>query len=121
MTTDADAMYDAATFEEFWAHYQEVHASRGVRVAHAAATTTGLLLLVRAAMRRSWKLALIAPLVDHVIAQASHRSEGEKTDPLRKPLWHARAEWRLFRSTLRSIRRGRGGRREPIASEQLAP
>lgn len=112
-----EQMYAARTFDEFWEHYQEVHAARGVRLAHAAATSAGLLLLVRAALRRSWKTAMLAPLVDHLISQASHRAEGAKTDPMRRPLWHARAELRLWRSTLRSLRQGRGGRRDPIVSQ----
>ena len=58
-------------------------------------------------------------LVDHVIAQISHRTHGERTEPLRRPLWHARAELRLFRRTLRSIARGHRGRREPFDREAL--
>jgi hypothetical protein len=121
MSTTTEQMYAADTFEEFWEHYQEVHASRNVRVAHATATGMALLLMARAVARRSWKLAIAAPLIDHAIAQASHRMQGEKTDPMRRPWWHARAEWRLFRSTLRSFRHGRGGRREPLADETLPP
>ena len=121
MSAETDAMYEAEDFEEFWEHYQEVHASRNVRVAHAAGTALALLLGARAVMRRSWKLALVAPLVDHAIAQLSHRSTGERTQPLRRPLWHARAEWRLFRSTVRSFREGRGGRRAPLETEVLPP
>lgn len=99
MTTAA--MYEARSFEEFWQHYQAIHASRNVRIAHAAATGVALLTTVSAVVKRSWKLALAAPLLDHAIAQLSHRSRGERTQPLRRPLWHARAEWRLFRSTIR--------------------
>jgi len=116
---NTEAMYASDDFEEFWEHYQEAHASRSVRVAHAAATATALLLLLRAAARRSWKTALAAPLIDHAIAQASHRMEGEATQPLRKPWWHARAELRLFRATLRSFARGHRGRRAPPPDEQL--
>ncbi len=117
----SNTMYDADNFEEFWEHYQDLHASPSVRVAHAVGTSSALLLLVRGALRRSPLTMLAAPVVDYVIAQASHRLEGEKTQPLRRPLWHARAELRLFRSTLRSIVRGRRGRRELPADEQLPP
>jgi hypothetical protein len=116
-----DDLYESETFEEFWEHYQEVHASRNVRIAHAAATATALLIAARAAAKRSWKLALAAPLIDHAISQLSHRAGGDRTQPLRRPLWHARAELRLFRSTLRSFRQGRGGRREPLETEVLPP
>jgi hypothetical protein len=54
--------------------------------------------MVIAALER---LALLAPLVDHAIAQLSHRRDGVKTLPHKRPLWHARAEWRLFRQSLR--------------------
>lgn len=121
MTAETDAMYAANSFEEFWEHYQEVHASRNVRIAHAAATGVALLTAASAVAKRSWKLALAAPLLDHAIAQLSHRSHGERTQPMRRPLWHARAEWRLFRSTIRSFRDGRGGRREPLETEVLPP
>ncbi len=98
----AKAMYDAETFDEFWHHYQEVHASRSVRAAHAVATSMALLLLARAIAKRSLVTALAAPVVDYAIAQASHRVEGERTQPMRRPWWHLRAELKLFRGTLRS-------------------
>jgi len=109
----SEVLYEAKTFEEFWDHYQEIHAGRGTRIAHAIGTTTAIALLGLAVMRRSRKLALAAPLVDYAIAQLSHRGAGERTQPYRRPLWHARAELRLWRSTLRSLREGRGGRRSP--------
>ncbi|HEU0034462.1 MAG TPA: Mpo1-like protein [Kofleriaceae bacterium] len=95
------SLYDATTFEEFWQHYQELHASRQVRIAHAVATTSALGLLAASLVRRSWKLALAAPLVDYAIAQASHRRERVTTHPYRHPRWHLRAELRLWRRTLR--------------------
>jgi hypothetical protein len=52
-----------------------------------------------------------------VIAQSSHRAESLTTHPYKKPLWHARAELRLWRSTIRSILDRRGGRGEPITDE----
>jgi hypothetical protein len=109
-----DQMYEAATFEEFWGYYQDIHASRTVRIAHAMGTTAAIGLIVAAIARRSVKLAIMAPMVDYTIAQSSHRSEGIRTKPYKKPLWHVRAELRLWRSTLRSMIEGRGGRREPL-------
>ncbi|HEY5921612.1 MAG TPA: Mpo1-like protein [Kofleriaceae bacterium] len=113
----SEQLYAARTFEEFWDHYQELHAGRGTRLAHAVATSSAILLLVLAVARRSRKLALAAPVVDYAIAQLAHRSTGERTQPYRKPLWHVRAELRLFRSTLRSIAQGRGGRRDPYVGD----
>jgi hypothetical protein len=110
-------MYTAKTFEEFWIHYDELHAYPGVRVAHAVGTASALLLLARAIVRRDPRYAIAAPMVDHVISQLSHRAQCDRTKPLQRPLWHARAEWRLFRRTVRSLVRGRGGRREVIDAE----
>jgi len=109
----SEALYEAKTFEEFWDHYQEIHAGRGTRLAHAAGTAAALALVALGIARRSRKLFVAAPLVDYAIAQLSHRGTGERTQPYRRPLWHARAELRLFRSTIRSLRDGRGGRRDP--------
>jgi hypothetical protein len=109
----SESLYAAQSFEEFWDQYQELHAGRGTRLAHAIGTTSALVLLGLALARRSSKLALAAPLIDYAIAQLSHRVGGERTQPYRKPLWHARAELRLWRSTLRSLAEGRGGRRDP--------
>jgi hypothetical protein len=112
-------MYAAKTFEEFWLHYEELHAYPSVRLAHAAGTTSALLLFASAIMRRDPRFAIAAPIVDHVISQISHRVQGERTEPLRRPLWHARAELRLFRRTLRSIARGHRGRRETFDREAM--
>jgi hypothetical protein len=101
-STAADKLYEARSFGEFWEHYQELHANPRTRAAHAVATASALGLAALAYSRRSWKLALLAPAVDYAIAQLSHRRfDGTRTHPTRKPLWHARAEWRLFRQTIR--------------------
>ncbi|MFN0248489.1 MAG: Mpo1-like protein [Kofleriaceae bacterium] len=112
-----DDMYVAKTFEEFWEHYDELHAYPTVRIAHAVGTASALLLLARALLRRDPRYAIAAPIVDHVIGQLSHRVNGERTRPLQRPLWHVRAEWRLFRRTVRSLVRGRGGRRDVIDAD----
>ena len=116
-----ERMYESKTFDEFWGYYQDIHASRSTRLAHAAGTASALLLLAGAVAKRSVKLAIAAPLIDYAIAQTSHRTEGITTKPYRKPLWHVRAELRLFRSTLRSLRQGRGGRREPDNRDASEP
>ena len=96
-----DSLYTARSFGEFWTRYQELHANPRTRAAHALATASALGLVALAISRRSLKLALLAPLLDYAIAQRSHRREGVKTHPHKRPLWHARAEWRLFRKSLR--------------------
>ncbi len=99
------SMYDAATFDEFWEQYEAVHHSPATRKAHAVATLSAIALIALAIKRRSIVLLAAAPLVDHAIAQRAHRAEGVRTEPLRKPWWHLRAELRLLRRTLRNRRR----------------
>lgn len=99
--TTSDSLYDANNFGEFWERYQELHSAPRTRAMHALGTATALGMFALAVKRRSPLLALLAPVVDYAIAQTSHRRDGVKTTPMRKPLWHARAEWRLFRATLR--------------------
>jgi len=100
--TATDKLYDADSFGEFWDRYEQIHANPRTRAAHAIATASALGLIALALARRSWKLALLAPVVDYTIAQLSHRTvDGTVTHPTRRPLWHARAEWRLFRKSLR--------------------
>ena len=95
-------MYDSASFEEFWPQYRALHSKPETRAVHAVATTAAIGLGVLALKRRSWKLAVAAPLVDYAIAQLAHRGiEGNATQPLRHPWWHVRAEWRMYRETLR--------------------
>jgi hypothetical protein len=105
MTTD---LYEAPDFETFYQRYLAVHASPEVRVAHAIATTSAAVVIGIALATRRPLIAVAAPFVDYAIAQASHRADGQKTKPWRRPSWHLRAELRLFRSTVgESIRRRR--------------
>ena len=100
--TPSDSLYTATSFGEFWEHYQDLHSHPKPRALQAVATASALGLLALAIARRSVKLALLAPLVDYAIAQLAHRKiDGIKTHPQRRPIWHLRAEWRLFRKSLR--------------------
>lgn len=109
--TNSESLYNAKSFGEFWEHYQEIHAHPKTRALHAIATASALGFFVLAVARRSVKLALLAPVVDYGIAQLSHRKiDGIKTLPWRRPVWHARAEWRLFRGSIRSAERYLHGR-----------
>jgi hypothetical protein len=100
-----DDLYSAQSFGEFWEHYQELHAHPRTRALHAVATASALGMLALAVARRNAKLALLAPVVDYGIAQLSHRAQGTRTKPFRRPIWHARAEWRLFRKSLTDVER----------------
>ena len=108
-----DQMYEAKTFDEFWGFYQDIHASRSVRLAHALGTTSAVGLLAAALAKRSLRIAALAPMIDYMISQTSHRREGIRTKPYKRPLWPARAELWLWKSTVRSVLDGRGGRAEP--------
>jgi hypothetical protein len=94
-------LYAAADFESFFAIYDRMHADPRTRKLHALATASAATLLAWGLLRRKATPILLAPLVDHAIAQASHRLiEHNRTTPLRRPLWHLRAELRLFRQTM---------------------
>jgi hypothetical protein len=107
MTAPA-TLYDADNFPEFWDRYQELHADDESRVAHLVGTAAALGMLGLAIARRSWKLALAAPMIDHAIAKLGHNAETHaesRSSWLTKPHWHLRAEWRLLRETIREYRR----------------
>jgi hypothetical protein len=95
----SDTLYNAKSFGEFWEHYQHLHAHPRTRAMHFVATASAISMVALAVARRSPKLALLAPLVDYGIAQLSHRMDGTRTKPYKRPLWHARAEWRLFKKS----------------------
>ena len=99
-TLTSDSLYEAKSFGEFWERYQVLHAHPRTRALHAVATASALGMLALAVARRNPKLALLAPAVDYGIAQLSHRMEGTRTKPFKRPLWHMRAEWRLFRKSI---------------------
>lgn len=96
-------LYAARDFESFWAEYQRLHSDPRTQKLHAVATTSAMALIAWGALRRKAAPILLAPLVDYAIAQSSHRLiENNRTTPLRRPLWHLRAELRLWRRTLRT-------------------
>lgn len=102
-------LYETTTFEEFWGVYEAMHADPRTRAVHLMGTVSaGVLLGVGAAARRPGVM-MMAPVVDYVIAQSSHRLlEGNLTMPYRRPWWHLRAELRLARGTLRLVGRRAG-------------
>jgi hypothetical protein len=93
--------YTARSFDEFWPHYVRMHSRRETQLAHAMATTTCGALMIAAMAKRSPALLLLAPIVDHAIAQVSHRAfQKNATTPWKRPSWHARAELRMLRLVL---------------------
>jgi hypothetical protein len=94
-------LYEAETFEEFWVRYRAMHSDRRTRRAHMVGTTVGYGMVLGGVLRRKMWPIVVGPLAGHVIAQWSHRRyEGNRTTPGRRPLWHARAELRLFKHTV---------------------
>jgi hypothetical protein len=95
MTTDA---YAVADFEEFWPHYVRLHQKPETHWFHAVATSSTALLLATALARKQPLFLLAAPLVNHLIAQTSHRLfEHNHSTPWKNHGWHARAELRMLR------------------------
>lgn len=93
--------YAVRTFEEFWPHYVRLHTRPETQALHAVATLTCLGLLGAAVVARHPLLALVAPLADYAIAQASHRLfESNRTTPWKNQVWHTRAELRMLRLVL---------------------
>jgi hypothetical protein len=102
-----DEAYAVRTFAEFWPHYVALHTRRGTQALHVAATISCLGLLAAAAILRQPALAILAPLSDFAIAQASHRVfERNRTTPWKNQVWHTRAEFRMARLVLTGRMRG---------------
>jgi hypothetical protein len=93
--------YAVRRFEDFWPYYVRLHTRSTTHVGHAIASTGCIALLVAAALFRQPWLAVLAPLVDFAVAQASHRLfEQNRTTPWKNQLWHTRAELRMLRLVL---------------------
>jgi hypothetical protein len=91
------SLYDAATFEEFWAGYARLHSRRVTQAMHALATLTAGTLVLAGIAWRAPLLVAAAPIADYAIAQLAHRRwERNRTQPWRNFAWHLRAELRMF-------------------------
>ncbi len=94
--------YRVENFEQFWPHYVRMHTRPETHVWHAAGTLACLGLLAAAAVTRQPILALLAPVADYALAQASHRLfEANRTTPWKHHVWHTRAELRMLGLVLR--------------------
>lgn len=93
--------YASGRFEEFWPHYVRLHSRRETQELHALGTVAcGVCVVLGLALHRPL-MFLVGVAIDHVIAQASHRVyQRNATKPWRHPLWHVRAELRMFRLVL---------------------
>lgn len=94
--------YDAPSFEAFWPSYVRLHARPETQALHAVATLSAMSLAALGLVTLRPSLIALAPLVDYVIAQTSHRVfEKNRTTPWRHQAWHTRAELRMLRLVLR--------------------
>lgn len=108
--------YSVESFEEFWPHYVRLHTRPATQIAHAVASTSCIALLATAVLLRQPALAVLAPLVDFAVAQASHRLfEQNRTTPWKNQIWHTRAELRMLRLVLRGRMRAEVERCAPLA------
>ncbi|MGE0792250.1 MAG: Mpo1-like protein [Sandaracinaceae bacterium] len=101
----SEALYEARTFDAFYAEYLRAHAHPTTRRLHAMATLSAGALIGYGVLASQPLAIVAAPLVDYAIAQASHRTvERNVTRPWRRIPWHVRAELRMCRATLRDWR-----------------
>lgn len=90
--------YQVESFEDFWPHYVNMHRRPATQAMHALGSVTCAALLLTAVVSRRVELALVAPLMNFAIAQASHRVfEANQTTPWKNQAWHTRAEARMLR------------------------
>ena len=96
-----ERLYAAKSFAQFWPEYLAVHDDRRVRRAHAVGTSVAYGMIATGLVTaHAWPI-VVGPLAGHAVAQWSHRHYQKiRTAPGRRPLWHLRAELRLFRQTL---------------------
>lgn len=89
---------------DFWPWYHRAHRRLETRIAHALATLACAGFTIAALATGQLWLAALGPFADHLISQLSHRLwEKNVTRPWSHPLMHARAELRLFASTLHTL------------------
>jgi hypothetical protein len=94
-------IYAVSGFEDFWPHYARLHASPLTQKLHAVATTTSVSLLALGLVLRQPFVAVLGPIIAYTIDQLAHRMHQRiVTTPSRNPLWHLRAELRMYRLVL---------------------
>ena len=96
-------LYEQDNFEAFWLEYEAIHADPTTRRVHAIGTFLCGLMIITGLVTGLWGLLLLGPLIDYGLAQVSHRAKGQRTQPYRNPVWHVRAELRLFRGTIAGL------------------
>ena len=120
-----ERLYAAKSFAQFWPEYLAVHDDRRVRRAHAVGTSVAYGMVATGLVTaHAWPI-VVGPLAGHAVAQWSHRHYQKiRTAPGRRPLWHVRAELRLFRETLslelRDVRQRSTGLRRRLRRSRRA-
>jgi hypothetical protein len=89
------------SFAEFWPFYVREHGQPWTRRLHFLGTNLALVLMIVAAVLRSWWLLLAVPLCGYGLAWFSHFViERNRPATFRYPLWSLRGDMRMWWLTL---------------------
>lgn len=113
------------TFDDFWPFYVREHSNKLTRQLHFVGTGAALATLAAATALRSWRLALVAPVLGYGPAWLSHFAiEKNRPATFRHPRWSLQADLKMFAMMLNGtmdgeVRRilGNGSEQEPTATE----
>ncbi|MBV8457936.1 MAG: DUF962 domain-containing protein [Acetobacteraceae bacterium] len=84
-------------YTSFWRLYLQAHNRAHTRALHYTGTSLALGLLLAAALRRDWRLALAAPVTGYGCAWAGHALlEGNQPATFGHPLWSLLSDFRMF-------------------------
>jgi hypothetical protein len=84
-------------YTSFWRLYLQAHSRSDTRALHYAGTSLALALLLAAALRRDWRVALAAPVAGYGCAWAGHALlEGNNPATFGHPLWSLLSDFRMF-------------------------
>jgi len=86
------------SFAQFWPYYLREHSRPMTRALHFIGSSGGLGLLAAAVLRRSWSLAIAAPVCGYGFAWFGHFFiEKNRPATFRHPIWSFAADWRMWR------------------------
>ena len=84
-------------YTSFWRLYLQAHSRADTRALHYSGTSLAFALLLAAALRRDWRIALVAPVAGYGCAWAGHALlEGNKPATFGHPLWSLLSDFRMF-------------------------
>ncbi len=84
-------------YTSFWPLYLQAHNRADTRAMHYTGTSLALGLLLAAALRHDWRLAIAAPVAGYGCAWAGHALlEGNQPATFGHPLWSLLSDFRMF-------------------------